>query len=112
MRSLPALAAAGLILAGCSKTPVPAAGILRTMADDLAGQLEILAARTSMYAKHLPSGKTIEVRADQPMNTLSVIRIPIMIQAFRDVEARRASSGEPRICSRRSGLKRTRCIES
>ena len=54
---------------------------------DIAKQLDGLKARSSIYAKHLPSGKTIEVRADQPMNTLSVIKITVMIQAFRDVEA-------------------------
>ena len=88
MRSLLVLVS-GLVLAGCSKTPVPEAGIPKSISDDLSGQLGALAATTSMYAKHIPSGKTVEVRADQPMNTLSVIKIPIMIQAFRDVEAGR-----------------------
>lgn len=52
-----------------------------------AAQLNALPAKTSIYAKHLPSGRTIELRADTPMNTLSVIKIPVMILAFRDAEA-------------------------
>jgi beta-lactamase class A len=59
----------------------------QTLQADIAKQLDGLKAKSSIYAKHLPSGKTIEVRADQPMNTLSVIKITVMIQAFRDVEA-------------------------
>jgi beta-lactamase class A len=53
----------------------------------VAAQLNALQARSSIYAKHLPSGRTIALRADVPMNTLSVIKIPIMILAFRDAEA-------------------------
>lgn len=52
-----------------------------------AAQLNALPAKTSIYARHLPSGRTIELRADVPMNTLSVIKIPVMILAFRDAEA-------------------------
>ncbi len=71
----------GLTLLGFT----PAAA--QTLQPDVAKMLDGLKARSSIYAKHLPSGKTIEVRADQPMNTLSVIKITVMIQAFRDVEA-------------------------
>src|SRR5689334_3670182 len=66
---------------------VVARGSAQTLQADIAKQLDGLKARSSIYAKHLPSGKTIEVRADQPMNTLSVIKIAVMIQAFRDAEA-------------------------
>src|SRR4051794_11228026 len=52
-----------------------------------AAQLNALQAKSSIYAKHLPSGRTISVRPDMPMNTLSVIKIPVMILAFRDAEA-------------------------
>ncbi len=56
---------------------------------DIQRELGSLQARNSLYAKHLPSGQTIAIRADLPMNTLSVIKIPVMIQAFRDVESGR-----------------------
>ncbi len=52
-----------------------------------ASQLNALKAKSSLYAKHLPSGRTIAVRPDQPMNTLSVIKVPVMLLAFRDAEA-------------------------
>jgi len=56
---------------------------------ELTRMLDGLKARSSLFAKHLPSGKTVAVRADQPMNTLSVIKLAVMIQAFRDAESKR-----------------------
>ncbi len=57
-------------------------------ADDLAAQVEArlatLDATSSLYAKHLPTGREIAVRPDLPMNTLSVIKIPVMVRAFLD----------------------------
>lgn len=50
-------------------------------------QLGALQAKSSLYARHLPSGRTVAVRADVPMNTLSVIKIPVMMLAFRDADA-------------------------
>lgn len=52
-------------------------------------RLDGLDAVSSIYAKHLPSGREVAVRADRPMNTLSVIKIPVMVQAFRDHAAGR-----------------------
>ncbi len=45
--------------------------------------------QTALHAKHLPSGREIALRADEPVNTLSIIKIPIMILAYRDAEAGR-----------------------
>lgn len=72
-------------------------------------RLDSLDARTSIYAKHLPSGRTIEHRADEPMNALSVIKIPVMVLAFRDAEAGRLQLDEryrirPEDLRRGSGL--------
>ena len=61
----------------------------QTLQADVAKMLDGLKARSSIYAKHIPSGKTIDVRGDVPMNTLSVIKLPVMIQVFRDVESGR-----------------------
>lgn len=49
--------------------------------------LDSLPAQTSFHAKHLASGREIAIRADAPMNTASVIKLPIMVLAYRDVEA-------------------------
>jgi beta-lactamase class A len=51
------------------------------------GILDSLPAQTALYAKHLPTGREIAIRADVAMNTASVIKIPVMILAYRDVEA-------------------------
>ena len=57
------------------------------LAARVAARLDALPARTSLYARHLPSGREIAIRADEPMNALSVIKIPIMVLAHRDAEA-------------------------
>lgn len=49
-------------------------------------RLDSLDARTSAYARHLPSGREIAVRADRPMNALSVIKVAVMARAFADAE--------------------------
>jgi beta-lactamase class A len=49
--------------------------------------LDSLPAQTAFYAKHLATGREIAIRADAPMNTASVIKLPVMVLAYRDVEA-------------------------
>src|SRR5258705_11549517 len=49
-------------------------------------QLDALDAKTAFFAKHLVSSKSIAIRADDPLNTLSVIKIAIMVLAYRDAE--------------------------
>ena len=71
-----------------------------------------LDARTSLFARHLPTGREVAVRPDLPMNTLSVIKVPIMLRAFRDAEAGRLDPGarrlvEPGDMRRGSGLLQT-----
>jgi len=53
------------------------------------GRLDALDARSTAYAKHLPTGREIAIRADEPVNTVSVIKLPIMLLAYRDAEAGR-----------------------
>lgn len=86
--------------------PIPERGPI------LAARLDGLEALTSLYAKHLPSGREIAVRADRPMNTLSVIKIPVMIQAYADRESGRIDLDErrtvrPEDMRRGSGLLQT-----
>jgi beta-lactamase class A len=50
-------------------------------------QLDALDAKTAFFAKHLVSTNTIAIRADDPVNTLSVIKIAIMVRAYQDAEA-------------------------
>ena len=58
------------------------------------GRLDALDAQSTLYAKHLESGREIAVRADEPVNTVSVIKLPVMVLAYRDAEARRLGLDE------------------
>lgn len=40
-----------------------------------------------IYMKCLETGEEIALNADQPMDTMSVIKIPLMVEAFRQIEA-------------------------
>lgn len=84
-------------LAACSGAtwqsgpPAPVAQSGDPMRRDLAAvvraRLDSLPAHSTFYAKQLASGREIAIRADEPMNTASVIKIPVMILAFRDADA-------------------------
>jgi beta-lactamase class A len=58
------------------------------------GRLDALEAQSTLHAKHLATGREIAVRADEPVNTVSVIKIPIMVLAYRDAEAGRLDLDE------------------
>ena len=77
-----------LALTRCAPSPSKApAEPQQSLETRLAAQLDALPATSLLYAKHLPSGREVAVRADEPMNTLSVIKIPIMVLAYRDAKA-------------------------
>ncbi|MFN2564168.1 MAG: serine hydrolase [Gemmatimonadaceae bacterium] len=68
-------------------TPAPAGLDSAALVVAIRGILDSLPAQTALHAKHLATGREIAIRADVPMNTASVIKIPIMVLAYRDVEA-------------------------
>ena len=72
------------IAAGCAPT-----ADAPPLDEAIRSTLDSLDAQTAFYAKHLPSGREIAIRADEPVNALSIIKIPIMILAYRDAEAGR-----------------------
>jgi beta-lactamase class A len=43
-------------------------------------------AKWGIYMKCLETGEEIAINADEPMDTMSVIKIPIMVEAFRQIE--------------------------
>ena len=53
----------------------------------LTPQLEALGGDTGVYVKSLATGETFARGADQPVVAASVIKIPVMIEAFRAQEA-------------------------
>lgn len=57
-------------------------------------QLDALSAQTTLYATHLPTGREVAIRADKPVNTLSIIKIPIMLLAYREADAGRFNLDE------------------
>ena len=59
-------------------------------------RLSTLDARASVYAQHVPTGREVALNADEVMNTASVIKIPIMIVAYREAEAGRLDLDERR----------------
>ena len=46
-------------------------------------------AKWGIYMKCLETGEEIALNADEPMDTMSVIKIPLMVEAFRQIEAGR-----------------------
>src|SRR5436190_14243817 len=42
-----------------------------------------------IYVKSLPAGETIAIDADRQMETMSTIKIPLMIEAFEQIKAGR-----------------------
>lgn len=110
----PTLAILIVLAAGCAADSAPPSdGATRAGLDvRVQARLDSLDAIATLWAKHLPTGREIAVRADRPMNTLSVIKIPIMVQAFRDVESGRLSMDDrhevrPEDLRRGSGLIQT-----
>ena len=47
--------------------------------------------KVALYAKDIRSGKTVAINADEPVNTASVIKVAIMLEAMYQVKEGRAS---------------------
>jgi len=60
-------------------------------AQDLQKQLEQLASahqgKVAFFAKNLATGATVAIDADKPVQTASVIKLPLFLQAFEQVKA-------------------------
>src|SRR5262245_27006056 len=66
----------------------------QSLEQTIRARVESLSEHGTFYPKQLSTGKEVAVRADEPMNTASVIKIPVMILAFRDAEAGRLNLDE------------------
>lgn len=68
-------------------------------AANLQKQLEGLASRhdgkVALFAKNLKTGEMVAIDADRPVKTASVIKLPLMIEAFRQVKQGRVKLAEP-----------------
>jgi hypothetical protein len=54
-------------------------------------------ARASVYVKHLGTGEEAAVAADEPFNSYSVIKIPIMMMAFELADQKKLDLAERHI---------------
>src|SRR5690242_12346448 len=58
---------------------------------DLKSDLEQMAAKhqgkVALFAKNLKTGDTVAINADEPVQTASVIKLPVMIEAFYQSKA-------------------------
>src|ERR1051325_996812 len=82
MRILIALAAAAAIAAAQTRPQKPLAR-LEANIDRITKSVN---ATWGVYIKCLETGEEIALNADQQMDTMSVIKIPIMVEAFRQIE--------------------------
>jgi beta-lactamase class A len=107
--------AAGILtaaLAGCQSPPPvaqPAPATTTppqptTLAQVVEQQLSTFKARTGVYVKDLGSGEEAGVRADQAFNSLSVIKLAILVRAFQLSDAKQLNL-EERVEVRRSDLR-------
>jgi len=88
-----------LVLAACAgarpRTASTNAAVAPNALDALVrARLDSLDAQSTFYAKQLTTGREVAVRADVPMNTASVIKLPVMLLAYRDADAGRLDLDE------------------
>lgn len=54
---------------------------------EILSRLEQIAGKKSFFYKNLVTGQTISINENMPMMAASVIKIPIMVEAFRQIQA-------------------------
>jgi beta-lactamase class A len=68
-------------------------------ASDLQKELEELAAshhgHVALYAKNLTTGKSVSLDSQRPVQTASVIKLPLMLQAFEQVKSGKLKLSSP-----------------
>jgi len=94
-----ALLAPLLLLGGITQPGATAVGAQEPAAalqERISARLDALDATSAVWARHLPTGRTVTIRADRPMNTLSVIKIAALVRAYQLAEAGHLDLGERR----------------
>ena len=91
MRSILSLATAALILAASAAAAQPAQQPPPSSLDRLKASIErtttSVNATWGIYVKSLDTGEEIAINADRQMDTMSVIKIPLMVEAFAQIKA-------------------------
>jgi beta-lactamase class A len=73
-------------------------------ASDLEKRVEVLAAShhgsVALYAKNLTTGESISLDAKRPVQTASVIKLPLMLQAFEQVKSGKVKLSTPLVLTK------------
>ena len=101
-----------LVLLPAAPAALAADDAVAALEKTVRGRLDALDAKSALYAKHLATGREIAIRADEPVNTVSVIKIPIMVLAYRDAEAGRLSLDERHVITREEMRRGTGILQS
>ncbi len=80
----------GILFVVALALPASAAELQKTLETMAAGHR----GKVAVFAKNLKSGATVAVRADEPVKTASVIKLPIMLEVFHQVKAGKRSLGD------------------
>jgi beta-lactamase class A len=91
MKTCCLLFGAAVLLAAQPVAPQPSLARLEMVIQRIARSLN---ATWGIYIKCLETGEEIAIDADRQMDTMSVIKIPLMAEAFRQIEAGKFSLGD------------------
>jgi beta-lactamase class A len=56
--------------------------------------------KVALYAKNLTTGESVSIDPDRPVQTASVIKLPLMLQAFEQVKAGKLNLSQPLILTK------------
>src|SRR5258708_33829020 len=84
VRIVPELMAASQVL---GRTPTPTVTPLARLQGNIERITKSVNAEWGIYIKCLETGEEIAINAYRPMDTMSVIKIPLMVEAVRQIEA-------------------------
>lgn len=73
-----------LAILACAQTPAGPVDRLKSNIEQITRSIR---ADWGIYVKCLETGEEINIDADRQMDTMSVIKIPLMVEAFRQIEA-------------------------
>lgn len=77
---------AALLCASLFCAAQPAAKPLDRLESNITRITRSVNAKWGIYMKCLETGEEIAINADEPMDTMSVIKIPLMVEAFRQID--------------------------
>ena len=95
MRPAPALAAAAVLLAGCTASRPASVAAPPWPTPRADAELQAAVARVAegfdgvvgVYVRHLPTGREAALRPDETFPTASLVKVPILVAVFEAVEA-------------------------